>query len=429
MDARQLAFEILLKIERDKAYSNLELDARLQDAADSRDGSFVTALVYGVLERKITLDYFIKKFYTGNFNKLKSHVLTILRMGVFQIYYMDRVPVSAAVNESVKLAKKNGASFAGGLVNAVLRAASREEPVIPETEDRTAYYSLQYSCPVWLVDLFLRSYGEENTVSILTDALLPPPMTVRVNSLKITDEELMKRFQEQGVTATQLALPHALLLKGAGSPEKLVGYEDGLFHVQDLSSQICCARVDAKEEDLVLDLCSAPGGKSFTLAENMKNRGKLLSYDLYPARVNLVDKFAKKLGINIIKVDQNDASVYNKLIPVADRVLCDVPCSGLGVIRRKPEIRYKSPEEMKDLPLLQYQILDTSSCYVKQEGRLVYSTCTLNPAENEEVVKRFLENHGDFQLIGQETLLPGKDRGDGFFIAVLEKQSHNFDSI
>lgn len=429
MNDRQLAFQILNKIERDGAYSNLTLDAVLTaEKAGTVSGAFVSALVYGVTERKITLDYILSQFLKQSVKRLKPEVLTILRLGVYQLKYMDKVPASAAVNESVRLTKKNGCAFASGLVNSVLRKVSQTDVPMPETEDAIYNMSIAYSCPEALVRHYADSYGQENAEGILKTSLGAPPVTVRVNTLKTDIRTLREILKAEGVQ-TEICedAENVLHVSDTGAIEHLQAYRDGLFHVQDLASAMCVRALGAKKGETVLDMCCAPGGKAFTAAQYMQNEGKLLCFDLYAQRAALVNSGAERLGIDILSCSAADASAYNpNLHEKADRVLCDVPCSGLGIIRRKPEIRYKNLEFIDNLVELQYNILNTASEYVKRGGTLLYSTCTLNPKENEDVCARFLKTHPEYSVQRQAdtdylTLFPHKNNSDGFFIAVFKK--------
>ncbi len=433
--ARQTAFEILNKIERDKSYSNLTLDSFLCSAnLSGADNALVSALVYGVLERSISLDYCLSRHLKQPLKKLKPQVLTALRLGTYQLLFMDKIPVSAAVNESVTLVKKNGCAFASGLTNAVLRAVSNEGFVLPDETQKLKYYSVKYSFPENLVVLWIDSYGEENAVGIMSSCAGRPPLTIRVNTLKTSQEELTALLKKDGVTAEESTVVNALNLEKSGSIEKLSSFEDGFFHVQDAASQLCAKALEAKPDETVLDLCSAPGGKAFTCAQYMENRGRILACDIHSHRLALIKEGANRLGINIIDVLRSDASAFNKDMPQFDKVLCDVPCSGLGIVRRKPEIRHKSLEEISALPELQFTILSNAARYLKKGGRLVYSTCSLNPAENERVCERFLKDNKDFTIKdisditdnvytnnGMITLMPHNNSTDGFFIAVFER--------
>lgn len=433
--ARQIAFEILNKIQRDNSYSNLALDSVLEKIqADINDKRFISAIVYGVVERKITLDYELSLYLSQPLKKLKPQVLTILRMGAYQLLFMDKIPSSAAINESVKLTKNNQAAFASGLVNAVLHKIDRNGLKLPD-EGAKNYRSVKYSCPDWLISMWDKAYGRENTDKILEASFGSVETVIKVNTLKTDCDNLIERLSEEGILSRKCDIvSNALVIENGGALHRTKAYTDGLFHVQDTASQLCCKSLDVREGDTVLDICSAPGGKSFTLAEMMNNKGKIYSFDVYDHRLKLIDSGARRLGISCISTMKNDGAIFNSDIPFADRILCDVPCSGLGVIRKKPEIRYKDSAEVDNLPELQYSILCTSAKYLKNEGVLVYSTCSLNPEENEKIVERFLSEHNEFISIrvldgvaryGENTdfisLMPHIHNCDGFFIAAIKK--------
>ncbi len=416
MNERASAYKVLLKIIKNSSYSNIALDSELKDYSASKDGALVTNLVYGTLERQITIDYVLSLYLKQPVEKTKPEILVALRLGVYQLLFTDKIPSFAAVNESVNIIKKSKFSYASGLVNSVLRKIAENGFEYPKTDDKAFDLSIRYSCPVALVKHFLCNYGEENTVDILSSSVGAAPVTLRVNTLKTDTDTLIEMLEKEGVKAEKTG-ENTIVVSG-NSIESLKSFKDGLFHVQDYSSQLCCEMLGAKKGETVIDVCASPGGKSFTIAEIMKNEGKLISCDLYEHRVNLIKDGANRLCIDIIKPQVNDASVFNKSFPVADRVLCDVPCSGLGVIRRKKEIRFKDPCEFDNLCDMQYNILTVSSGYVRSGGTLIYSTCTLNPKENEENCNRFLSEHSDFSLDGEYiNIFPRMYNSDGFFIA------------
>lgn len=422
-DGRQLAFEVLVKMLRDGSYSNLALNAALRkNQMNPADRALCTELVYGTTERRLTLDDQLSRCLRQPLRKLKPNVHAALLLGSYQILFLDRIPDHAAVNESVRLVRKNGAAYAAGLVNAVLRKIAAEGLVLPDSSHPLHRLSVQYSCPEELVQLFVRTYGEEAAVGILEHGLGAESLTIRVNTCRTDSASLRRILAEEGVASEPHPLVEdALVLKKAGSVERLQSFQDGLFHVQDASSQLCCARMDPQPGETVFDVCAAPGGKSFTLAERMQDRGTVCAFDLYEQRTGLIRDGAARLGLQSISARCADAEVFDADRGLADRVLCDVPCSGLGILGRKPEIRYKALREIDNLPSLQYHILCISSQYCRVGGRLVYSTCSLHPAENGGVVEHFLQEHSDYSLVSQETLLPGSHHCDGFFIAVLER--------
>lgn len=438
--ARQIAFDALMRVEKDRAYSNLILDKLLsQSGLSARDRSFTSMLFYGVIEKKLLLDYNLSRLSSKPVNQLDTEVLIILRMGLYQIFFAESVPVSAAVNECVNLCKVNKLNSAGAFVNAVLRNAGKLETLqLPDKrKSKNKYLAVKYSCPESVIRLWRNAYGDENTISVLESLEGRPPLTARVNTLKISRERLIEKFRSHGVNAEPAFPDDCIRLSGTGSPAELEEYKEGLFHIQDAASQICCGAVDVKAGHTVIDACSAPGGKAFTLSQMMNNKGRIISCDLYESRLELVKDGADRLGISIIETFAGN-SAGNDSLPAADRILCDVPCSGLGIIRRKPELRYKDDLGTDTLPEIQYEILNNCSRFLKDGGVLVYSTCTLNPAENSGVFRKFLKEHPDFQPMPFEppepvvrktdetdnelTLFPQRNGTDGFFIAKAVKK-------
>lgn len=433
-DSRQIAFDILLRMHRDESFSNIILDNQLKkETLNQRDVSFVTALVYGVLERKISLDFQLQERLRQKLNKLKPEVYITLQLGAYQLLYMDKVPSSAAVNESVKLVQKNKSAFASGLVNAVLRRIEREGALPVIKESNVEIYSIEYSFPQELVSLWINAYGEDNAKAIMANALQVPPTYLRVNTLKTTPNNLIAQLKREKVTANICEdIENCLVVSSVSGLEQLPSFQQGLFHVQDLASQFCVKALNAKEGANVYDMCSAPGGKSFTIAQYMKNKGKLYAFDIHEHRLDLIRKGAERLGITNMAIKKNDASVLNEALnqKKADFILCDVPCSGFGTVRRKPEIKYKTLSSIQDLPKLQYQILKASAAYLEIGGRLIYSTCTLNPKENEEVYLHFLKENPKYKPVSlgldesgdtYRTFFPHVHQTDGFFIAALTR--------
>lgn len=441
-NARQVAFEALLKVHKDGAYSNLVVDSLLKEhpELDERDRAFVCNIVYGTLDRLILIDYNLGLYLNQPVRKLRPELHTILRMGTYQLLFMDKVPSRAAVNESVNLAKVNKSKFAASMVNAVLRRVSDNGLRLPESSETDPnYLAIKYSCPEWLISLWIDAYGFDNAVALAEKALEAPQVVIRVNTTKITPDELIWKLAEEGVISQKSDfMPDALILSNTGSVDELIAYKEGLFHAQDFASQICCKALDAKEGETVFDLCSAPGGKTFTIAESMNKTGVVRAFDIYQSRVELIKSGAARLGLDNVYAYLSDASIYNENYGVADKVLCDVPCSGLGIIRRKPEIRFKSREDIDNLPELQYRILCNAIKYLKVGGRIVYSTCTLNPKENSEICDRFLAEHPEFSAVelfpelpryGESdkylTLMPHLHSTDGFFVAAFVKNGGN----
>ena len=423
-DARLTALRGLQEVFGQGGYSNLVLESLMRkNELTGQERAFCTALFYGVVERRITLDWVLGRYSRQPVEKLSPAVRDILRMAVYQLLYMPSVPESAAVNEAVKETRAMRVTSAGGYVNGVLRAFLRDGKKVALPRDPLAALSVKYSVPKALITLWRQSYGEAATEAILEGCQTPAPLFIRVNTRKTTAAALQARLAAEGVTAAETAVENALRLTDAGDVTRLATFREGLFHVQDLSSQKCAAALGVQAGHRVLDVCSAPGGKSFTLAEMMDDTGSLLAMDLYPNRLRLVEDGAARLGLRCIKTQAKDAQIYDNSLGVFDRILCDVVCSGYGVIRRKPEIRYKDPAEAAALPQTQLAILTASARSLAPGGRLVYSTCTLNPAENEGVVERFLRENEGYALLGEPvTCLPEQNGGDGFFYAVVERR-------
>lgn len=437
--ARSVCLRALLQVERGEGYSNIVLDQALR-ACDliSRDKSLASTIFYGVLERRLTLDYFLRQCLRDPRKKPDLAAMCALRCGAYQLLYLDRVPDAAAVNETVAALKLIGKPQISGFVNGVLRGLLRKRETLLLPEDNSpASLSLRYSVPEGLIRLWRKGYGEDITEQLLESFSQRPRVYVRVNTTKCTAEELRDRMESQGVKLICLPeLEGAAVLENCGSPRELPEFRQGLFHVQDLSAQLVCRLLDPHPGETVCDCCAAPGGKSFTIAQMLENRGQVYAFDLHRNRVQLISDGAKRLGLHRIEAGVNDASQGFGAMPLVDKMLCDVPCSGFGVIRRKPEIRYRSLDEMKSLPALQYAILTQAARKVKPGGRLVYSTCTLNPAENRKVAERFLTEDNGFQPMKIEqkvarcidepehmlTMTPFSGGSDGFFAAVFQKK-------
>lgn len=436
MTAREAAFLSLQKYRGSGKYSNIELSGSIERLGlEGAEKALYTALFYGVIEREITLDYFISHLSKRRIEDIDRDVRTILELGLYQLEYMDRIPESAAVNESVKLARrfyarKNSESF----INALLRSFIRERDKLPLPKrdgDYIKYLSVCYSLPEWICSLWCDAYGKERAERMAAGTLCHPTMTLRTNTLKISRDELMKKLSADGISCAPCkGAQSGIRLSGHVPMDKLAAEADGLFFVQDEASQIAVSALGAKKGETVLDMCACPGGKSFGIAMEMGNEGRIFAFDLHKNKLSLIERTAQKLGISIIAVQENNGASYRDDMPMADRVLCDVPCSGLGVIAKKPDIKYKNREDIERLPALQRKILDTSARYVKTGGALVYSTCTLNPAENKDIVSAFLSENADFELCGfgaggaqcggMLELMPSETT-DGFFIAKMKK--------
>ncbi len=419
--ARSLAMTSLLALERDGRYSNLEVDARLKSAALSpADRALYTRLVYGVTERRITLDWIIGRYSSRGAETLDPDVRCALRMGIYQLLWTDRIPEHAAVDESVNLVPQ----AARGYVNAVLRAFLRAEKRI-EWPDRAdggglPYFSVKYSVPESLAAIYRDALDDPEELADLLEALnREPHVGLRVNTMRLTAGEAAART---GGRLSETA-PDLILLDSL-TPDARAGLDEGLWFVQDEASRIVSAAVGALPGERVIDVCACPGGKSFSMALDMHDEGEILSFDLHANKLSLVEKGAAKLGLSAVHAAARDARDPDpSLIGTADRVLCDAPCSGLGVIAKKPDVRYKDPAAFARLPGIQREILDGASRYVKPGGVLVYSTCTLNRAENEETAAAFLAAHPAFEAEESRVFLPHRDGCDGFFMAKMRRKA------
>ena len=402
----------------DNGFSNLVIDKYINEAGLSPlDASFASALFYGTLERLKTVDYIIEQASGRKIGKIDKECINILRTAVYSMYYMDKVHDGAAVNEAVKLVKKTKKSFLSGFVNAVLRKISRDRESFKPSEENLEIF---YSCDKSIVDSFVKDYGFDIAKEILENSLKNSETTLHINSLKITDDEFLSKLDNQGLEYEYLG-HNKVKLKKSGDIENNPLYKDGLFHVQSLVSGLSAEAVGVKKGDTVLDTCAAPGGKSFTMAELMQNEGTIISCDIHAHRVELIKKGAERLGIKNIRPTLSDATNPILDIKEFDKILCDVPCSGLGMLSEKPDIKYKKISNFAELPDLQYKILETSAKMLNKGGRLVYSTCTLRKAENECVTEKFINNNKEFEILSQKTYFPN-EYGSGFFVSVIERR-------
>jgi len=427
---RLLAATALLQAERRGAWSNISLDTHLRRADfPPADAAFAGALFYGVIERRLTLDACIAAHSSQRPHKLSPQVLCALRVGVYQLLYMQ-IPDHAAVGESVELVRGLGKGQAAGFVNGVLRAFLRAGKAIPLPAGGSLaeQLSVEFSCPAPLVEILLESHGEDTARRFLAESLGRPPVAVRVNTLRTDTHALSTRLEREGVKATPHGqLPDCLLLESTGAIAGLASFREGLFHVQDVSSQLCVAALGLRPGMRVLDVCAAPGGKTLTAAQVMKNTGELVACDLHEKRVGLISRRAEEMGLSCITATCKDMSAHHPDLGTFDAVLCDVPCSGYGVIRRKPEIKYKPPDEFANISTVQYNILESSAQYCREGASLLYSTCTFSPAENTGVTDRFAREYPQFNprplggLLGEATsrTLLGEYGGDGFYLAAF----------
>ncbi|MBQ9267041.1 MAG: 16S rRNA (cytosine(967)-C(5))-methyltransferase RsmB [Clostridia bacterium] len=425
MTARELVVNLLYKIEVGEAYSNTTLDKELNKSDLSReDKALASQIFYGVLTWKLTIDEIIKQYSNIRLKKISPWILNILRIAIYQIVWLDKIPVSAAVNESVNLAKKYGHPASVSFTNAILRKVSKDEldklftylqkKILTEDE----IIAITTSHPQWLVAELLKEYDIKFVTELLDANNQIPETTLRVNTLKTTVDEVKKLLDLKRIDCKKGNLPDSIIAK------KINEFDTPLYVVQDEAAQLACIMLAPKEGELVLDACSAPGGKTTYLAQLMNNKGEIDAWDIHEHRVKLVEETAKRLGVEIISVKVNDATIYDTYcFEKYDKILLDVPCSGIGVIRKKPEIKWtRKEEDIPELVKIQAQILDNGARYLKRGGTLIYSTCTVLKQENEEQIQKFLSNHKDFELVEEKKLYPHIDNTDGFYIAKLARR-------
>lgn len=432
MPARTTALKGLIAIRTNDAWSDAVLGDLIKKAElDRKDASLCTTLVYGVLQNRALLDYYIDSFLQGR-KRLQPVLRDILRLAVYQILFLDRIPDSAAVNEAVKLAKHHFSQREAGLCNGILRNLLRQKEELTAPRD----YHIRYSHPSELVDLLKASVGKK-LERILEADNSSPETSVVVNTLKSTPETLLESLTASGVEVTPHPwLENGYLLKGTGSMEKLPAFREGLLQVQDAAARLSVDVLGLKPDRKVLDLCSAPGGKSMAAAMHMNNRGQIISCDLHGGKLPQIKMAAERLGVSIIATMENDASVFRpEWEDSFDAVIADVPCSGLGVIRKKPDIRYKNLSDLEALPPIQRAILENAGRYVRPGGDLLYSTCTILKRENEDIVYDFLRCHPEYDVValdlpqglsqqetGMLTLYQGINDCDGFFLCHMRKK-------
>jgi len=420
---RKYALEILLDIDDGKSRASDLIDQIIKKHGfPEQDRSFLTELVYGTIRWQENLDWIMTQFITpAKLRKTQPEILEILRLGIYQLLHLDGVADYAAVSESVELAKKYGNKGASGFVNAILRNVIRSKDKIkyPDiNKDAIKYISVKYSHPDWMVQRWIDRYGIEQTIAICSANNERPPLFLRANTLKVSLQQLIESLESEGVSASAGNIPESVEITDLGSSlDGLSAYKQGLFQVQDESSMLAAYILDPKPEEIVLDACSAPGGKSTHIAELMQNKGKVLSFDIDGKRLDMINESSQRLGISIIETHEGDArNIADMLESKVDRALVDAPCTGLGVLRRRVEARWRRiPEQIEEFSRLQYEILEGVSRCVKSGGVLLYCTCTIEPEENEGVVAKFLESHPDFEL---QSVLP-----------FLPKDVNNLDNI
>ena len=432
VNTRELVLEILVEVIEKGSYSHLLLRDVLNkyQYLSKQERAFITRMTEGTLERLIELDYVIDRFSKTKVKKQKPIIRNILRMSVYQLLYMDNVPDSAVCNEAVKMAKRHKFHQLSGFVNGVLRNIARNKSGIVYPDEKTNpvdYLVVKYSMPQWIVDKWVVDYGYEKTKDILAAFYKDTMLSIRTNTSLCTPKELMERLEAEGVTVEQVKTgtrvdEYAFYISGFDYLEGLDSFRNGLFYVQDVSSMMVAEAADVKEDDYVIDVCAAPGGKSTHIAQMLCGSGMVDARDLTEYKVELIDSNIARSGLKNIVAKVWDATVPDEeSVNKADILICDLPCSGLGVLGKKTDIRYKIKQDsIEELSKLQHKILDTVHTYVKEGGILVYSTCTINKTENEDTVKWFVEKYPKFKLLSMEQMFPGEVGNDGFFLAKFQ---------
>ena len=428
---RRLALDSLIKAETSASYSNLEVNAVLSKAnLEKVDAALYTALYLGVTEKIITLDYLITKYSAMHIKELDTETKNALRLGFYQLLYMDKIPDYSAVNETVSLCSKRSKGF----VNACLRGFVRCGKRLDLPSEKWERISVEYSIPMSLLNIFKESYGEEIAERLATSCEPRKGVTVRINTLKIKPREIRSLLRSRRIYYSPVDFTEEMLIIEAPISDFIDLIDKGLVFVQDVASLACVKILAPKPSEKLLDACACPGGKSFSSAIEMKNEGSIVSCDLHKNKLSLVKNGASKLGIKIIETKEQDAKLANEeFFGEFDKVLCDVPCSGLGVMYKKPDIKYKPIEQIYNLPSIQLEIIKNCSRYVKPGGELVYSTCTLNKEENERVVSKFLSSNSSFEAVdfkisdkiaskdGTFTFMPYELGTDEFFVAKMKR--------
>lgn len=439
---REIALKALYKIEKEKAYSNIAVDEIIKEnkkILEDRDIGFISEIVYGVITWKLTLDEIIKKYSTIRLKKISVWILNILRMGIYQIVFLDKVPKSAAVNESVNLAKRYGHKSSSNFVNAILRKVEKKDyDEFFQIKDDIERISKTTSMPIWIIEELLKENDIKKVEKICKNSNIKAKVCIRINTLKCDKDEIKILLKENGLEYKESKLDDFLILDKVKKIETLDLFKKGYFTVQDEGAGVIAKVLAPKSNQIILDACSSPGGKTTYMAELMKNRGKIIAWDIHPHRVKLVQDNARRLGIDIIEVNCEDATIYKQEYEeMFDKILLDVPCLGLGVLKRKPDIKWKrKKEDIKEITNIQQKILENCSKYLKKGGELVYSTCSIVYEENEKIVEEFLKENKDFSYVNLENeinivkekrntsyiqLYPSRET-DGFFICKLLKK-------
>lgn len=420
MNVREIAVKVINEVIFDKAYSNIVLDKALNNEKISQvDKNFITKLVHGVLQNYYLLDYKIKKLNNKN---IKRKVYLILLISLYQIDYMDKIPSYAVINEAVKLTKFLVDNYASKFVNAFLQNYLKENIEVREEDfkDKNTFLSLKYSMPLFVINLLMKQYGEEIALKILESTLVNASQSLRVNMFKTNKEELLKFSEYKDGN-----LKTSLIYQGETRNRLNLDMINGLVSIQDEAGQLIAPLLELNKEDIVLDMCAAPGSKTCHMGEILKNEGKIIAIDLYEHRLELLKKASQRLGLSNIETRAYDSTKLHEIFKEEsfNKILLDAPCSGLGVIRRKMDIKFNvSPESIDELVLLQKELLEEAYSLLKNKGILVYSTCTLNKKENEKQIERFTKNHLDMKILEERTILPFENNSDGFYYCKLIKE-------
>lgn len=430
VSVRELVLDILLEVNEKDQYSHLVIRDVLNkyQYLEKQERAFLTRLAEGTIEHMLEMDFIINSFSKVKVNKMKPLIRNLLRMSVYQIKYMDSIPDAAVCNEAVKLARKRGFGQLRGFVNGVLRNIVREHEHLQYPDEKlepVRFLEVTYSVPAWMVEQWIRDFGYEQTKGICESFLKERPITIRTNLTKTTPEQLKEKLEAEGVMVGVIEkLPYAFEISGYDYLQALESFAEGLFYVQDISSMMVAEVACPEKGNYIIDVCAAPGGKSSHLAEKMNGTGMVEARDLTEYKVSLIEENIERHGLENMNAVQIDATIYDEASKEkADVLICDLPCSGLGVMGKKTDIRYKmTAQKQKDLVQLQRQILDTVYTYVKKNGTLVYSTCTIHKDENAGNVEWFVKKYPEFEVISSEQMFPGGEYHDGFFIAKLRRK-------
>ncbi len=443
--AREVALKTLYRINNEGAYSNIALDEEISKNAqklNAKDIGLISEIVYGVITWKLTIDEIIKKYSKIRLKKISPWILDILRLSIYQIVFLDKIPKSAAVNEGVNLAKRYGHRCSSGFANAILRKVEKQDyEDFKNIKDEKERLSKQYSMPLWIIEELMGEGLElEKIEEICISSNIRPKVSIRINTLKTNKEELKHILENENIKATDGILKDFLVLDKAKNIEKLESFKNGLFTVQDEAAGLTSLILDPKKGESILDACSSPGGKTTYIAQLVENEGQIIAFDIHEHRTRLVEQNAKRLGVNIIETKVQDASKFEeKYVNKFDKILLDVPCLGIGVLKRKPDIKWqKKKEDVKEISEIQYKILENCTKYLKPKGELVYSTCSILKEENENLIKRFLQKNKEFKLEKIENIeeeffkkylkneqflqVYQNKKTDGFFICKLLKK-------